>query len=406
MPRTREELEQLERQILAPYAQFSADTRGRKHAEPPPDWRTHYQRDRDRVIHSRAFRRLEYKTQVFLNGSGDHLRTRLTHTMEVAAIGRNVAQALKLNGDLTETIALAHDLGHSAFGHKGEMALDTLMKDYGGFEHNRQSLRVVEELEQKYPRFPGLNLTWEVREGLAKHQTGYDHPVLETPLAGVSASLEAQVANLADEIAYYSHDLDDGLDSGLLSERALTREVRVWREAARAVREEYGSLPDECRWYFTIRCIIDGEVRDVVKTSEALILASGVQTVGDVRAWKEPLVRYSATRGRRNRELRDYLHENLYYNREVHEPNQRAVRMMEELFHQYVKRPQLIGQQARRRAKGIGLHRAVCDYIAGMTDRYVMQEHQRLFGRVDLQVSGRPGSGPTGPGYSEAALPR
>ena len=176
MPRTRQELEQLERELLAPYAQFSADTRGRGYSEDPPDWRTHYQRDRDRVIHSRAFRRLEYKTQVFLNGTGDHLRTRLTHTMEVAAISRNIARALKLNEDLAETIALAHDLGHSPFGHKGEIVLNKLMKDHGGFEHNRQSLRVVEELEQKYPRFSGLNLTWEVREGLAKHETSYDHP--------------------------------------------------------------------------------------------------------------------------------------------------------------------------------------------------------------------------------------
>src|SRR6266705_161155 len=176
MPRTRDELERLERQILAPYAQFSADSRGRKYPEPPPDWRTEYQRDRDRVIHSRAFRRLEYKTQVFLNGTGDHLRTRLTHTMEVAAISRNISRALRLNEDLAETIALAHDLGHSPFGHKGEAALNRLMKGNGGFEHNRQSLRVVEELEQKYPRFPGLNLTWEVREGLVKHFTAENHP--------------------------------------------------------------------------------------------------------------------------------------------------------------------------------------------------------------------------------------
>src|SRR5213082_464608 len=176
MPRTREELEQLERQSLAPYAQFSADTRGREYPEEPPDWRTHYQRDRDRVIHSRAFRRLEYKTQVFLNGSGDHLRTRLTHTMEVAAIARNIARALKLNEDLAETIALAHDLGHSPFGHKGETALNQLMREHGGFEHNRQSLRVVELLEQKYPPFPGLNLTWEVREGLSKHAAAPGNP--------------------------------------------------------------------------------------------------------------------------------------------------------------------------------------------------------------------------------------
>src|SRR5213082_848293 len=235
MPRTREELEQLERQNLAPYAQFSAESRGRKYREESPEWRTQYQRDRDRVIHSRAFRRLEYKTQVFLNGSGDHLRTRLTHTMEVAAISRNISRALRLNEDLAETIALAHDLGHSPFGHKGEMVLDRLMENHDGFEHNRQSLRVVEELEQKYPGFPGLNLTWEVREGLAKHQTSYDQPGSRPGFEAKSASLEAQVANLSDEITYYSHDLDDGLDSGLLSEEQLNGKVRIWRQAAKTV---------------------------------------------------------------------------------------------------------------------------------------------------------------------------
>src|SRR5664280_3748161 len=231
MPRTRQELEQIERQILAPYAQFSGDTRGREYQEAPPEWRSHYQRDRDRVIHSRAFRRLEYKTQVFLNGTGDHLRTRLTHTMEVAAISRNIARALRLNEDLAETIALAHDLGHSPFGHRGETALNRLMKSHGGFEHNRQSLRVAEELEQKYPRFAGLNLTWEVREGLIKHSTAYDHPGKQPGFAAKSPSLEAQVADLADEITYYSHDLDDGLDSGLLSEPELKRHVGIWRQA-------------------------------------------------------------------------------------------------------------------------------------------------------------------------------
>ena len=198
MPRTREELEQLERQNLAPYAQLSAETRGRKYQEAPPEWRTQFQRDRDRVIHSRAFRRLEYKTQVFLNGIGDHLRTRLTHTMEVAAIARNIARALKLNEDLAETIALAHDLGHSPFGHKGETVLNRLMHGHGGFEHNRQSLRIVEELEQKYPRFPGLNLSWEVREGLMKHSQPSDKSHDGQGAVARSSSLEAQVANLAD----------------------------------------------------------------------------------------------------------------------------------------------------------------------------------------------------------------
>ena len=219
MPRTRQELEQIERQILAPFAQFSGDTRGRKYPEPPPEWRTQYQRDRDRIIHSRAFRRLEYKTQVFLNGTGDHLRTRLTHTMEVAAISRNIASALRLNTDLAEAIALAHDLGHSPFGHKGETVLNELMRSHGGFEHNHHSLRIVEELEQKYPDFSGLNLSWEVLEGLAKHQTAFDRPGVKKGFIAKNPSLEAQIANLADEITYYSHDLDDGLDSGLLSEK-------------------------------------------------------------------------------------------------------------------------------------------------------------------------------------------
>src|SRR5882757_3008333 len=226
MPRTREELEKIERQILAPFAQFSGDVRGRAHREEPPLWRTQFQRDRDRVIHSRAFRRLEYKTQVFLNGTGDHLRTRLTHTMEVAAISRNIASALRLNTDLAETIALAHDLGHSPFGHKGETVLARLMKGHGGFEHNQHSLRIVEQLEQKYPKFPGLNLSWEVREGLAKHFTAYDHPGKRKGFDAKNSSLEAQIANLADEITYYSHDLDDGLDSGLLSEKELAANVR------------------------------------------------------------------------------------------------------------------------------------------------------------------------------------
>src|SRR5437867_5335966 len=257
MPRTRQELEQLEKQNLAPYAQFSADTRGRKYEEPPPEWRTEYQRDRDRVIHSRAFRRLEYKTQVFLNGTGDHLRTRLTHTMEVAAISGSVARALRLNEDLAETIALAHDLGHSPFGHKGETVLNRLMKGHGGFEHNRHSLRIVEELEQKYPTFPGLNLSWEVREGLVKHYTSFDHPGKRKGFAAKNSSLEAQVANLADEITYYSHDLDDGLDSGLLTEEELSRNVRLWATVASLVKKQFGKLPDECRRYFTIRTIID-----------------------------------------------------------------------------------------------------------------------------------------------------
>jgi dGTPase len=380
MPRTRQELEQIERQNLAPYAQFSADSRGRLYPEPPPEWRTQYQRDRDRVIHSRAFRRLEYKTQVFLNGSGDHLRTRLTHTIEVAAITRNITRALKLNEDLAETIALSHDLGHSPFGHKGETVLNRLMKRHGGFEHNRHSLRIVEELEQKYPRFSGLNLSWEVREGLVKHHTSYDHPGKRKGFDAKSSSLEAQVANLADEITYYSHDLDDGLDSGLLSEKKLRRDVRIWRHAARTVVKEYGALPDECRRYFIIRTIIDMQVRDVVETTEARILKAGVQSADDVRLQARPLVAYSPARRELNLELRDYLYTNLYFNPVVHQPNMRAVRMLEDLFHYYLRHLDQVGEQARKRARKVGPHRAVCDYLAGMTDRYALLEHERIFG--------------------------
>ena len=395
MPRTREELEQLERQTLATYAQLSGDSRGRKYREQPPEWRTHFQRDRDRVIHSRAFRRLEYKTQVFLNGTGDHFRTRLTHTMEVAGISRNIARALRLNEDLTETIALAHDLGHSPFGHKGEAVLDRLMEKHGGFEHNRQSLRIVEELEQKYPRFRGLNLTWEVREGLIKHHTAWDHPGDKAGSGTLSPSLEAQVANLADEIAYYSHDLDDGLDSGLLSERQLRAEVRLWNQATKTVEGEYGKLPDECRRYFIIRCITDLQVKDVVTTTERLIKEAGVQTVEDVRSQSSPLVSYSSAREKFNEELCRFLYKNLYDSPEVNEPHLRARKVLEALFHHYVVNHQEIGAGSRRLARRDGWPRAVCDYLAGMTDRYALQEHQRLVlaGRITSRFTA-PASAP------------
>ena len=383
MPVTRVELEQRERQFLAPYAQFSADTRGRIHDEPAPEWRTHYQRDRDRVIHSRAFRRLEYKTQVFLNGTGDHLRTRLTHTMEVAGISRNIARALAINEDLTEAISLAHDLGHSPFGHKGETALNELMKEHGGFEHNRQSLRIVDFIEQKYPRFSGLNVTWEVREGLAKHLTSYDHPDSDS-LAGVHASacpsLEAQVANLADEITYYSHDVDDGLTARLFTEDRLRNDVKIWAESARCVAAEYGDLPDESRRYFIIRCIIDSQVKDVVHTTETNLRTANIKSADDVRRHATPLVQYSDQLSRLNAELRDYLYKNLYFNPEVHEPNRRAVRMLEELFRYYLDHPNEIGELSRKRAKQEGWPRAICDYLAGMTDRYAILEHHRIFG--------------------------
>jgi dGTPase len=380
MPCSKEELEARESQMLASYAQLSGETRGRVHAEPPPSWRTEYQRDRDRVIHSRAFRRLEYKTQVFLNGTGDHLRTRLTHTIEVAAMARGLARALRLNEDLAETIALAHDLGHSPFGHRGEAVLNRLMREHGGFEHNRQSLRIVEELEEKYPGFRGLNLTWEVREGLIKHQTSYDQPGVRKGFSAKSPSLEAQIGNLADELIYGSHDLDDGLDAGLLTEEELRRHVRVFAQASETVRKEHGKLPAEIRRYFIVRCIIDDQVRDVVETSEAAILASGVKTADDVRRQPRPLVRHSPARRSLNTELNRYLYRNLYSNPAVAEPNRRAVKMLEDLFEYYVAHPLEIGEASRKRARKTGWPRAICDYLSGMTDRYTISEHRRIFG--------------------------
>ncbi len=381
MPRDRLELEQVERQTLAPFAQLSGESRGRKYREAPPEWRTEYQRDRDRVIHSRAFRRLEYKTQVFLNGSGDHFRTRLTHTMEVAGITRNISRPLRLNEDLAEAIALAHDLGHSPFGHKGETVLDRLMQEHGGFEHNRQSLRIVEYLEQKYPGFAGLNLTWEVREGLSKHSNPGDYPKWNHKLPPRSPSLEAQVANLADEITYYSHDLDDGLESGLLSEAQLEDKVKVWRIASDEVKAAHGKLPDECRRYFIVRCIIDMQVTDVVLTTEKKIERSGISNSDEARMQARPLVSYSAERKRLNQELRRFLYKNLYFNPVVNEPHIRARRILEELFHYYMAHPRTIGSTARKRARRDGWPRAICDYLAGMTDRYALQEHAHLLGR-------------------------
>ena len=378
MPQSREQLEANEHQTLAPYAQRSADSRGRAFPEPPHEWRTDYQRDRDRITHSRAFRRLEYKTQVFLNGTGDHLRTRLTHTIEVAAVSRNIARALGLNEDLAEAIALAHDLGHSPFGHKGEYALNDLMKEHGGFEHNRQSLRIVETLEQKYPHHAGLNLTWETREGLVKHFNPADHPSKRDGFDAKSNSLEAQVANLADEITYYSHDLDDGLDSNLLEEEDLKAHVQIWRNTDAEVLTEHGTLDSETRHYAIIRRLINSQVHDVVETSGRLIAEAGVQSADEVRLHDGDLIRYSDARRTANLELREYLYENLYYNPVVHKPNLRAIKLLEALFGYYLEHPEDIGSQSRARIETDGLHRAICDYLSGMTDRYVAIEYGRL----------------------------
>jgi dGTPase len=376
--KTRAQMEAAEHAALAPYAQKSGDSRGRQHFEASHPYRTEFQRDRARIIHSRAFRRMEYKTQVFLNGTGDHLRTRLTHSIEVASISRTIARALGLNEDLAEAIALAHDLGHAPFGHSGEEMLAECMRDHGGFDHNRQSVRVVELLETSYPNFPGLNLTFEAREGLRKHQLLYDFP---TPGEEKyhCPSLEAQLADLADEITYYSHDLDDAVDFEILSAAQLA-ENEVWRRSDRAVRARYsGALQPELH-KLIIRNIIENEVRDLIATSAKSVAQSGVQSADQVRRQPARLIRYSDELAEANRALRKFLYQNVYYHPRVSEVNRRASEMLRRVFEEYVVDPDRLGDGATRRIESEGLHRTVCDYVAGMTDRYLMEEHERIAG--------------------------
>lgn len=378
--KTRGEMEADERRILAPFAQRSGESRGRKFAEPSHDYRTEFQRDRARIIHSRAFRRLEYKTQVFLNGTGDHLRTRLTHSIEVASISRTIARALSLNEDLAEVIALAHDLGHAPFGHSGEEMLAECMREHGGFDHNRQSLRVVELLETAYPDFPGLNLTFEVREGLRKHQEVYDPPALGEEKYRFP-SLEAQVTDLADEITYYSHDLDDAVDFEILS-LAQLEEDAVWRRSQESVVTAHPQVREPELHKLIIRDIIDVQVRDVVTTSALAITKAGVRMPDDVRRHSMPLVTYSDELSRANRELRRFLYKNVYYHPRVAKVNRRACEMLRTVFEAYVLAPESLGDAAARRVESEGLHRTICDYIAGMTDRYLLEEHARLTGTM------------------------
>ncbi|PZR73186.1 MAG: deoxyguanosinetriphosphate triphosphohydrolase [Chthoniobacterales bacterium] len=372
-----------ERSILAPFAQKSGDSRGRKYPEPRHAYRTEFQRDRARIIHARAFRRLEYKTQVFLNGTGDHLRTRLTHSIEVASISRTIARALSLNEDLAEAIALAHDLGHSPFGHSGEEMLAECMREHGGFDHNKQSQRVVELLEAAYPGFPGLNLTFEVREGLQKHQAFYDPP-MEEGKASLEKyrcpSLEAQIANLADEITYYSHDLDDAVDFEILGTAQL-EETAVWRQSHESVAGRYPEAREPELHSLIIRDIIDVQVRDAITSSAEAIAKAGVKSADEVRRQPVPLICYSEALLEANRELRRFLYKNVYYHPRVAEVNQRACEMLRAVFEAYVLAPDLLGDAATKRIESEGLHRTICDYIAGMTDRYLIEEHARLIER-------------------------
>jgi dGTPase len=374
----REQMEAGERTMLASFAQKSGESRGREYSEPRHAYRTEFQRDRARIIHSRAFRRMEYKTQVFLNGTGDHLRTRLTHSIEVASISRTIARALRLNEDLAEAIALAHDLGHAPFGHSGEEMLAECMRDHGGFDHNRQSVRMVELLEMPYPDFPGLNLTFEVREGLRKHERPYKFSTPGGEEYGCP-SLEAQVADLADEITYYSHDLDDALDFEILTAAQL-EENEVWRNSRHAVLARYTGAPEPDLHKLIIRDIIDREVHDLVATSAESIAKSGVQSADGVRRQTAPLIRYSNELAEANRALRKFLYQNVYYHPRVSEVNRRACEMLRRVFEAYLADPERLGDAAMRRIDQEGLHRTVCDYVAGMTDRYLMEEYGRIAG--------------------------
>ena len=384
MIRELNDIHQLESSDLMPYAVHNRDSRGRRIPEPDHPFRTDFQRDRDRILHSRAFRRLEYKTQVFLNNAGDHYRTRLTHTIEVAAVARTIARSLRLNEDLTESISLAHDLGHTPFGHAGERALDRIMKPFGGFDHNMQALKVVDELEVKYADYDGLNLTWEVRTGLVKHRRNEDGtPILldgeELP---PNPWLEAQIADVADDLTYYGHDVDDGLDSGLLSPDMLS-EVKLWRMASDFALKK-GLPPAGERFVaFTVRCLIDLMVRDVILTSSANLDRSAPKRAEDVFDLPEKLISFSPEYRQLTDELRDFLYHNLYFNPGLGKLNEMSYKNMRRLFRCYVENPLEMGDTARRRIAKVGLERSAADYIAGMTDRFAAREYQRLarFGR-------------------------
>ncbi|HEX8988483.1 MAG TPA: deoxyguanosinetriphosphate triphosphohydrolase [Rhodocyclaceae bacterium] len=366
---------------LAPYAVSDAASRGRHHHEPPPKTRGEFQRDRDRIVHSTAFRRLEYKTQVFVNHEGDLFRTRLTHSIEVAQVARSVARALRLNDDLAEAIALAHDLGHTPFGHAGQDALDACMKDHGGFEHNLQSLRIVDALEERYGAFDGLNLMFETREGILKHcplQKARElGEIGKRFLNGERPSLEAQICNLADEIAYNNHDIDDGLRAGLIDMHQLEQVSLFARHAAEA-RAEFPGIADRRLVHETVRRMIDALVTDLLAESAQRIAASGVGTVAEVH--RAPiLIGFTGAMDEENRALKRFLRDTLYCHERVLRETDRGRRIIEDLFAAYRDDDSLLPAQSRAALETRGV-RAISDYIAGMTDRYAIGEHVRLFG--------------------------
>lgn len=375
----REDLENLEKDKLSPLATLSSKARGRRYAEERAAFRTDFQRDRDRIIHSTAFRRMEYKTQVFVNHEGDHYRTRLTHSLEVSQIARTIARALRINEDLTEALVLSHDLGHTPFGHSGERVMSELMKDLGGFEHNRQSLRVVDVLEHRYPSFTGLNLTFEVREGIVKHSAHWDPNAVPADLEPSEyPGLEAQLVDLADEIAYNNHDVDDGLSSLLIDTDSLGHVV-LWKNAFHETQKRYPGVKAGDLKHLTISAMITVLVTDLIQETQRNIQKAGVSTAEDVRKAGKSLVHFSAEIEKQNQELKRFLWNNLYTHYRVVRMEEKAKRILRDLFGAYLARPEQLPREFVDRMKAETPARIICDYIAGMTDRFAMDEHQKLF---------------------------
>ena len=379
---------------LAPYAASDDQSRGRQHDERSPKFRSQFQRDRDRIVHSGAFRRLEYKTQVFVNHEGDMFRTRLTHSIEVAQIGRAIARELQLNEDLTEAISLAHDLGHTPFGHAGQDALNHCMSEYGGFEHNLQSLRVVEELEERYAAFDGLNLSFESREGILKHCSKENAKGLgavgERFLKGGYPSLEAQVADMADAIAYNNHDIDDGLRGAFISIEQLHAEP-LFEEQFKAVREQYANLDERRQIHEIIRRMINRQVTDLLSTSRERLAAAAPTCVNDVRSHSEPMIGFSDEMLRLHQQLKRFLGKNLYRHYRVHRMSLKAQRTVQSLFDALFSDARLLPPEHQRRVEARseshgerGRARAVADYIAGMTDRFAISEYRKLYHPEEL----------------------
>lgn len=366
---------------LAEYAAHSEQSRGRAHEEPYKDERLTYERDRDRIIHCAAFRRLEYKTQVFVNHEGDYYRTRLTHSLEVAQIARGIARNLRLNEDLVEALALAHDLGHTPFGHTGEDVLNRLMKNYGGFEHNRQSLRIVETLEHRYPSFDGLNLSWETREGIIKHSSDYDcagNQAISDYVPAQRATLEAQIIDLADEIAYNNHDIDDGLKAGFIKLEDLSV-VPLWQKTWLKVGDKFSGLDERRQTLQTISHLIGQLIHDLVNTTKKNLAENNIQSIEDVRCQTTNLARFSAQMQAENHELKKFLYKKLYRHHKVERMRIKAERFLSLLFENYIKTPTLLPEKYQLRFDAIGTERVICDYIASMTDRYAQDEYKRLY---------------------------